>query len=64
MTMSKYTQPQIGTSALVTVDVQNDFTLRGAPAEIEGTEEAVPQMVRSLEAFRAKGLPIFHMVRL
>jgi nicotinamidase-related amidase len=51
-------------SALITIDTQNDFTLEGAPARIPGTAEVVPAMRVALEAFRAAGRPIVHVVRL
>lgn len=49
---------------MLTVDVQRDFTLPGAPAEIPGTAEAAPAMGRLAEAFRRARRPIFHVVRL
>ncbi|MEI9812131.1 MAG: isochorismatase family cysteine hydrolase [Acidobacteriota bacterium] len=48
----------------MTIDVQRDFTLPGAPAEIPGTAAAVPNMVRLVEGFRTAGRPIAHMIRL
>lgn len=51
--MDQYTQPHPETSVLLTIDTQNDFTLPGAPAAIEGTAQAVPQMQRLVEAFRS-----------
>jgi len=62
--MEKYTDPHFSRSALITIDTQNDFTLTDAPAKIEGTAEAVPNMIRLLECFRNKGLPVLHVVRL
>lgn len=62
--MSSYTEPEWSDSALVTIDVQRDFSLAGAPAEIPGTMNAVPQIVELLEAYRASGSPIIHVVRL
>ena len=58
------TSPDPSKSLLLTIDVQCDFTLPGAPAEIAGTHAAVPNMVRLVEAFRAAKRPIAHMVRL
>jgi len=49
---------------LLTIDVQRDFTLPRAPAEIAGTAAAVPNMVRLVEGFRAAERPIAHMIRL
>lgn len=57
-------EPELAHSALVTIDTQNDFTLAGAPAEIPGTREVVPNMVRLLQAYRNAGWPIVHIVRL
>jgi len=62
--MDEYTRPNPERTALLTIDVQNDFTRPGAPAEIEGTAEAVPRMQRVVEAFRAADAPVVHVVRL
>lgn len=59
-----FTIPNWHTSALTTIDMQNDFTLPDAPAEITGTIRVVPKLTRLLEAYRVKGLPIVHAVRL
>ena len=61
---SKYTKPDLERSALLTIDVQRDFTLLGAAAEIAGTNDCVPAMRRILDAFRQRRLPIVHVVRL
>lgn len=45
--------------ALLTIDVQEDFARL-----ISGTRECVPEMQRALAAFRRRGLPIVHVVRL
>jgi nicotinamidase-related amidase len=58
------TSPNPKKSLLLTIDVQCDFTQAGAPAEIAGTAAAVPNMVRLVEAFRAAGRPVAHMIRL
>jgi nicotinamidase-related amidase len=58
------TTPDPAKSVLITIDVQADFTLPGAPAEIAGTAAVVPNVVRLIEGFRASGRPIAHMVRL
>lgn len=62
--MDEYTRPRPDSAVLLTIDVQNDFTRPGAPAEIEGTAEAVPRMRRLVEAFRSADAPIVHVVRL
>lgn len=46
-------------SALLTIDVQEDFA-----RTIAGTSECVPSMQRVLEAYRCRGMPIVHVVRL
>lgn len=62
--MSHYTEPHWENSILITIDTQNDFTLPNAPAEIKGTAEILPKMKEILEAYRAKHLPILHVIRL
>lgn len=62
--MDEYIRPHRDSAVLLTVDTQNDFALPGAPAEIEGTAEAVPQMQRLVETFRSEDLPIVHVIRL
>lgn len=62
--MNEYIRPHRDSAVLLTIDTQNDFTLPGAPAEIEGTAEAVPRMQRLVETFRSKDKPIVHVVRL
>ena len=62
--MDDYVQPHRDSAALLTIDVQNDFTLPGAPAEIEGTSDVVPQISRLVESFREVEAPIVHAVRL
>ena len=62
--MDEYVRPEPERAALLTVDTQNDFALPGAPAEISGTMDAVPRMARLVEAFRAAGAPVVHLVRL
>jgi len=62
--MNRYTEPHRESAALLTIDVQRDFSLPGAPLEIAGTVDAVPRIRRLLDAFRAAGRPIVHVVRL
>lgn len=62
--MSSYTEPDPGNSCLLTIDVQNDFTLHGAVAEVEGTYAIVPNLKKILDAFRSKDKLIVHVVRL
>jgi len=60
----QYTKPDLSNSALVTIDVQRDFSLPGSPAEIPGTMSVVPYIVKLLNAYRASRRPIVHIVRL
>lgn len=62
--MDRYTRPHPDQAVLLTIDTQNDFTLPGAPAEIEGTAQAVPRIQRLVQAFRSADAPIVHVVRL
>lgn len=62
--MSQYTKPHWKNSILITIDMQNDFTLPNAPAEIKGTADILPNMKQLLEAYRVKKLPILHVIRL
>jgi len=59
----QWTKPEYEHAALVTIDVQQD-TLDGQPFEISGTSQALPQMAELCEAFRARSLPIVHILRL
>lgn len=58
------TAPNPGSAALLTIDVQRDFYLPGAPAEVAGTREAIPAMRTAVDSFRRLGRPIIHVVRL
>ena len=48
------------TTALVLIDLQNDYFPGGA-MELVGADDAVAQARTLLEAFRARGLPLFHV---
>jgi nicotinamidase-related amidase len=56
--------PTPGRSALLTIDVQRDFSLPSSPTHVPGTMDAVSRMRVLLDAFRSAGRPIVHMVRL
>ncbi|CAM3195729.1 isochorismatase family cysteine hydrolase [Tsukamurella hominis] len=57
-----YTAPHWDRSALVLIDVQNDFVDGATP--IAGTAELLPAMARLARAFRDAGRPVVHVVRL
>ena len=59
-----HTAPNKDRSALLTIDVQNDFILPGAPAEIPGSLEVLPAIQDLVHAFRENEIPIVHVVRL
>ncbi|MDG2154579.1 MAG: cysteine hydrolase [Gammaproteobacteria bacterium] len=63
MQPTSWTKPEFGHAALVTIDVQRD-TLDGQPFEITGTSKALPHIKRLCDAFRSKGAPIVHILRL
>src|SRR4029078_3591085 len=48
------------TTALVLIDLQNDY-FPGGTMELAGSEEAVTHARTLLEAFRSRGLPLFHI---
>jgi nicotinamidase-related amidase len=50
-------------TALLIIDLQNDYFPRGA-MELEGAEAACKRAAEALAAFRAKGLPVFHVQHL
>jgi nicotinamidase-related amidase len=61
--LSSFTEPQLHRSALVTIDAQSDV-LDGQPLEIAGSSQALAAIARLAQAFRSRGLPIVHIVRL
>lgn len=62
--MNDYVSPDWAKAALLTIDIQRDFTLPGAPLEIPGTMEVLPRMQPLLQTFRNQQKPIIHVVRL
>ncbi|WP_067690360.1 cysteine hydrolase family protein [Nocardia jejuensis] len=57
--MDEHTSPEFARSALLTIDLQRDFV-----ADVAGTREVLPAARRLVDAFRAAGRPIVHVVRL
>ena len=62
--IAKYTEPNKECSALLTIDLQQDFTLPGAPAEIPGTYTILSTVKKTVHFYRKESLPIIHVVRL
>ncbi|HTX96750.1 MAG TPA: isochorismatase family cysteine hydrolase [Mycobacterium sp.] len=60
----RYTRPRADSAALLLIDVQHDFYADDAPMRVAGTSEAIPAMAKLALAFRQRGLPIVHVVRL
>ena len=60
--MNDYVSPDWAKAALLTIDIQSDFTLPGAPLEIPGTMEVLPRIQPLLQAFRNQQKPIIHAV--
>jgi len=60
----RYTRPLAGSAALVLIDVQRDFYADDAPMRVDGTGAAISAMAKLARAFRQRGLPIVHVVRL
>jgi nicotinamidase-related amidase len=62
--VDKFTSADWRNAALLTIDIQNDFTLLNSPFAITGTFEIVPKMCHVLHAFRSAHKPIIHVIRL
>jgi len=60
----RYVKPHFESAAVVTIDLQNDFSLPGAVAEIPGTAGVLPNAARIAEAARQAGMPIIHVIRI
>jgi nicotinamidase-related amidase len=57
------TAPRWASSALLVIDVQQDFLDEG-PVPIPGTTAVLPRLAGLVAAYRAAGQPIVHIVRL
>ena len=51
------------TSALLIVDMQNDFVLPDSAFRVAGAMATVPTIVKLLNSYREHSLPVFHIVR-
>lgn len=60
--LDAYTEPHWTTSALITIDMQDDF-VSGAFA-VPGTNDILPKLRCLTDTFRQAKLPIFHAIRL
>lgn len=50
-------------TALLIVDMQNDFALPGAPQCVAGAMRVIPNLKKVLDRFRTRSLPVFHVIR-
>jgi nicotinamidase-related amidase len=48
------------TSALIVVDMENDFVAVGAPMEIRAGQELLPRLQSAIEACRQHGIPVIY----
>ena len=61
--MNDYITPDREHSALLMIDIQHDFTLMDATAEIPGTLQAVQYIQHLVQVYREHGYPIIHIIR-
>ncbi|MDH6280031.1 cysteine hydrolase family protein [Prescottella agglutinans] len=61
--LDDYVRPHLNSSALLVIDMQNDFADDG-PYPIAGTAAIVPGLRALIDAYRGAGRPIVHVVRL
>ena len=62
--MQDYTAPERGRTALLTINGQRDFTLPGSTLRTCGVDRTLPAMRNLVRAFRGRGAPVFHAIRL
>ena len=61
--MQKTAVTNPGRSALLIIDMQNDFVRPGGPLQVAGAEQIVPAIRDVLHSFRKARLPVFHVIR-
>ena len=50
-------------TALLIIDMQNDFIRQGAPLRVNDGEGIIANIRSALDLFRSRGLPVFHILR-
>ncbi len=50
-------------SALIIIDMQNDFVLPDSPTRVAGAYDTIPKIREALDRFREMKWPVFHVVR-
>lgn len=53
----------MGRTALITIDMQNDFCLPDAPFRVAAALDVVPVIRRAQDGCRAAGVPVIHVIR-
>jgi nicotinamidase-related amidase len=53
----------MGTTALLIIDMQNDFALDKKPLRVAGAQAVIPKIQAVLSEFRKRSLPVFHILR-
>jgi len=53
----------MGLPALLVIDMQNDFVREGAALRVAGAEGIIPRIREVLDIFRARRLPVVHVLR-
>ncbi|WP_137725967.1 cysteine hydrolase family protein [Prescottella subtropica] len=61
--LDEHVRPHLNSSALLVVDMQNDFTETGT-LPVAGTANIVPRLRLLLDSYRRAGRPVVHVVRL
>ena len=62
--IDQHTRPDYTRCTLLTIDMQNDMLRQGSPLRSRGALRAVKTVGPLVEAFRKRGLPVVHLVRL
>lgn len=62
--MNTYISPNMNSSAIIIIDMQNDFVIPGAVAEVPGSYNIKDNLVSLLTVAREKTVPIIHVIRL
>lgn len=61
--MDNYTCPDFSNSAIITIDLQQDF-LDGQPLQIPGTSQILSEVKIVLDLYRRNAKPIIHTIRI
>jgi nicotinamidase-related amidase len=56
--MNTYIAPNMNSSAIIIIDMQNDFVIPGSVAEVQGSYDIKDNLVSLLKVAREKAVPI------